>query len=36
MEARRAENMIKYKEEIRNRPKNMWLKTEKEKKVVKT
>jgi uncharacterized membrane protein len=31
MEAKRAENMIKYREEIQNRPKNMWLKSEKQK-----
>ena len=28
MEARRAENFIKYREEIQNRPKNVWLKNE--------
>jgi hypothetical protein len=28
MEARRAENLIKYREEIQNRPKNVWLKNE--------
>lgn len=31
MEARRAENLIKYREEIQNRPKNVWLKNEKQK-----
>jgi hypothetical protein len=31
MEARRAENLIKYKDEIQNRPKNVWLKNEKQK-----
>lgn len=35
MEARRAENMIKYKDEIENRPKNVWLKSEKQKKDIK-
>lgn len=25
MEARRAENLIKYKEEIQNRPRSLWL-----------
>jgi superfamily II DNA/RNA helicase len=29
MEAKRAENMIKYKEDIANRPKSVWLKNEK-------
>jgi hypothetical protein len=31
MEARRAENLIKYRDEIQNRPKNVWLKNEKQK-----
>jgi uncharacterized membrane protein len=35
MEARRAENMIKYREEIENRPKRVWLKNEKQKKDIK-
>lgn len=34
-DARRAENMIRYREEIANRPKNVWLKTEKQKKDLK-
>lgn len=25
MEARRAENLIKYKDEIHNRPRSLWL-----------
>ena len=29
MEAKRAENIIKYKDEIKNRPKTVWLKNEK-------
>lgn len=35
MEAKRAENMIKYKDEIANRPKAVWLKNEKQKKDIK-
>lgn len=35
MEAKRAENMIKYKDEINNRPKAVWLKNEKQKKDIK-
>jgi ATP-dependent RNA helicase DDX27 len=35
MEARRAENMIKFREEIENRPKRVWLKNEKQKKDIK-
>ncbi len=35
MEARRAENLIKYSEEIQNRPKNVWLKSEKQKQDIK-
>jgi hypothetical protein len=35
METRRAENLIKYKEEIANRPKAVWLKNEKQKKDIK-
>ena len=34
-EAQRAENMVKYKDEIQSRPKNEWHKTTKEKKEVK-
>lgn len=34
-DARRAENMIRYREEIANRPKNVWLKTERQKKDLK-
>jgi hypothetical protein len=36
MEARRAENLIKYKDEIANRPKAVWLKTDKQKKELKS
>ena len=28
MDTKRAENMIKYKEEIMNRPKKQWLKND--------
>ena len=35
MEAQRAENLIKYKDEISNRPKTVWLKTEKQKQDIK-
>lgn len=35
MEARRAENLIKHKEEIANRPKAVWLKSDKQKKEIK-
>ena len=31
MEARKAENMIKFKDEIKNRPKSVWLKNEAQK-----
>ncbi len=35
METKRAENMIKYRDEIANRPKNVWLKNEKQKQDIK-
>lgn len=35
MEAKRAENLIKYKDEIMNRPKKHWMKNTKEKQEVK-
>ena len=35
MDTKRAENMIKYKEEIMNRPKKQWLKNDQQKKDIK-
>jgi ATP-dependent RNA helicase DDX27 len=35
MEAKRAENMIKYKEDIASRPKNSWFQSQKEKEKIK-
>ena len=35
METKRAENMIKYRDEITNRPRNVWLKNEKQKQDIK-
>ena len=35
MEAQRAENLIKHREEIMNRPKKQWTKSDKQKKDIK-
>jgi ATP-dependent RNA helicase DDX27 len=35
MEVKRAENIVKYQDEIKNRPKKTWFMTDKEKKALK-